>query len=46
MQTPIVVANIAIVVLAFKTLSLFLNPGFYQEIIKEYAKNKLCIIFG
>lgn len=44
MTTPIVVANISIVVLGALAISLFLNAWFYQDLVKEYAKSKSLVI--
>lgn len=46
MTTPIVVANISIVVLGALALSFFFNPWFYQELIKEFSKNKVSVFMA
>lgn len=46
MTTPIVVANISIVVLGALALSFFFNPWFYQDLVKEFSKSKVYVFIA
>lgn len=41
MENSVMIAQLIAVVMAFVTLSLFINPGNYQEIIKDLGKSPL-----
>lgn len=45
METSIMIGQLIAVVMGFVTLSLFINPGYYQEIIKDLGKSSVLLYF-
>jgi len=45
MENSIMIGQLIAVVMAFVTLSLFINPGQYQEIIKDLGKSSVLLYF-